>query len=614
MEEMIALVGNPNAGKTTLFNRLTGRRERVGNWHGVTVRAAMGRSAAGTIVDLPGIYRLSGGSMEEGETARFLAEHPAAALVFVSEYATLPRTLALMREATRGGRRCLLVLTKEKSFFRAGGRVDLAGLGKTLGCLVISAAELNAARLEDLLKIAPVEVTASDMGAAYRPMSPKLGRFDGLLYSAAFGIPFFALLFLFAFFMTFARGMPGDLMKGAVEGLFAETLAGYAKKIPSSVLRSLACGLLSSVGGVLSFLPQIALLELFFILLEESGLFSRLAFLTDGILSRMGLSGRAVFSLCMGFGCSAAAILTTRGLDDREMQRRVITCLPFLPCSAKLPVFLVLTTTFFEDPFPAVLLLYALGVGLAVLYALFTGKRGAPLCMETAPLHIPAPLFVLKSLLFQIKQFIIKVATVVLAFSFVSWLLSSFTFAFVPCAVEDSMLAALCGRLSFLFAPVGMGDWRMTYAALAGLVAKENVAGAIALLYGSFPYSVQSAFAFAVFMLTCSPCVSAIAAEARELGTRRALANAGIRTLSALLLSYTVYGLLLLPWLWALLLPAGLLLFFHEKIFRKLRDLPSRLHRRDLSAGVDVSPRPSSPPRRARQRKEDGRGPSASPR
>src|SRR5699024_4254145 len=149
-----------------------------------------------------------------------------------------------------------------------------------------------------------------------------------------------------------------------------------------------------------------------------------------------------VFSLVMGFGCTAAAVLSTRGLDDRRVQRRTILCLPYIPCSAKLPVFLTLSASFTDDPFPFVLLLYALGVRLSCLAARLTARgRRAPFLLEIAPLQLPQPFFVLKALLFQIKQYIIKTATVVLAFIAASWLLSGFSWEFALCPPEESILA-----------------------------------------------------------------------------------------------------------------------------------------------------------------------------
>ena len=612
MADLILLVGNPNAGKSTLFNRLTRGHARVGNWHGVTVDALEGKMDAGgreaTLVDLPGVYGAEGRSMEEKFACRYIAERKQAALVFVSECAGLKRAIPLMHAFTAGKRRCALVLTKRKRFERDGGAVDAAALENLLGIPVVYAEGDVAAALAHMLVRPPCEVPIADMGASFTPAREGLSRFDRLLLNPFFGLPLFVALLLFAFFFTFRSGMPGDLAKRGVEWIFSDFLGGYAAGIPSPVVRSLVQdGILASLGSVLSILPQIALLHLFLILLEESGLMSRLAILTDGVLGKLGLSGRTVFPLLMGFGCTAAAVTTTRGLEEKRLQRRVIACLPYISCSAKLPVYLVLASSFFSDPFPAVLLLYAMGVGIALIVALFLREKSAPLVMELAPLQVPQPRFVVKSLLFQIKQFIIKVATVVLAFFIASWLLSSFDFTLHLSSVEGSMLATLCGWLSFLFAPAGMHDWRITYAAISGLIAKENVAGAIAMFYGSFPYGPESAFAFAVFMLACSPCVSAIAATARELGVPRALLYAAAQTVSALLLCYAVYFCLtggVLYLIFAAVLLAAVFLLGYESVHRKRKHHLKGLHRRRLSAGVDVAPHPSQTARSARKRRK----------
>lgn len=590
----LLLVGNPNAGKSTLFNALTGAHAKVGNWHGVTVGAAVREAELSggrfSVCDLPGIYSLSGMSMEEKYACAYIKEHKDAVLIFVAECATLPRALPLFARLAEG-RRAALILTKRRQFERAGGKIDLRALERRLNVPVLSAEDCKKKELKARVARAaelPMQTGEWSLSAElYRPKRQGLSRADRLLTNGFFCIPFFFALLVLAFYITFAPAMPGDFLKNAVESFFGERLYGCAQTIPSPVLRGfVADGLLTSVGGVLCFLPQIALLFLFLILMEESGFLSRLAVLTDGAFAKIGMSGRAMFSVLMGFGCTAAAILTTRGLDDKKIQRRVILCLPYISCSAKLPVYLTLASSFFPNPFYAVLLLYALGVGLSVLAAVFFKEKEAqPFVMELAPLQIPKPLFVLKSLFFQIKQFIIKLATVILAFFLASWILSSFDFSFAYCGVEESMLATLCGGLKYLFAPIGMNDWKIAYAALSGLVAKENVAGALALFYGGFPYSAESAFAFAVFILACSPCVSAIAAGARELGWKRAVLYAALQTASALLLSYAVYFALCggaFTLIFAPIPVAALFLMRKnrvEKIRRKRGKLAAKLHR-----------------------------------
>ena len=582
-EVKLLLVGNPNAGKSTLFNQITGGHAKVGNWHGVTVGVLEKKIAlkggSVTVCDLPGIYSVDALSMEEKLAVSYVKEHASAPMLFVSECSALERSLPLFFRLA-AGRRAMLVLTKHRRFVKEGGFVDSKTLSNRLNVPVIFAEQYRKKELLKLLEGFLFEGQGAFHGRAvtlndtlFRPARAGFSRMDQLLTSGWFCFPFFFLLLLGVFFITFYPRLLGDLMKSGMEAFFSDFLGGYAEKISSPVLRSFVRdGILSSVGGVLGFLPQIALLYLFLILLEESGLLSRLAALTDGAFSKVGLNGRAMFSLLMGFGCTAAAIATTRGLDDKKMQRRVILSLPYISCSAKLPVYLALSASFFENPFLAVVLLYALGVALSLIVALFLKSQREPFILELAPLQIPRPAFALKSLLFQIKQFIIKVATVILAFFLLSWLLSSFDFTFKFCSAEQSMLATLCGGFKYLFAPIGLGDWRVAYAALSGLVAKENVAGTLLMFFGQeLPFSAQSAFAFAVFMLATSPCVSAIAASAREVGIWRALLYALLQTISALLLSYLTYFALTYSAAYFFILPAIIaFLIVGKKTFENL--------------------------------------------
>ena len=436
-------------------------------------------------------------------------------------------------------------------------------------------------------------------------------------------VPLFVVLLAAVFYAAFGSFGPGAACKGAIERLFAwlaELAAGGAEGVGAHAAAEFLRALLGSAGMLLSFLPQIAVLQFSLSFLEESGFLSALAFQADGLLARVGLTGRAVFPLLMGFGCTAAAVFTTRGMENERVQRRVVCILPYISCSAKLPVYLAVCSSFFEDPFAAVAGVYAAGVLLALAAALVLRKgEDDAFVFELARPQLPALLPLCKSLLFSLKQFIMKIATVVAAFLMAAWFLLSFSFSlhYVGAGSEASMLAAVSRGLRFLFVPMGIDDWRIALAALSGLIAKENVAGMLSLFYGqqlSSAMSAPSAVAFLVFLLACTPCVSALAAARRAVG-RRAWLYAAAQTGIAFLLSYAVYGLLRAGALAACIaacaavIAAAILLFWkerHAKVYRAQGADAQRLHRRNLCAGLVRLFAPLARKRRARQRAEDG--------
>ena len=635
------------------------------------------------IADLPGVYSLGDCAMEE-RTARDAVLSENALAVCVADAAALPRSLELLAFLVRRGKRAALVLTMRDVLERRGGFVKEDLLAERLGVPVLAVCahqKQDIARLRRFLHKRLQETDGSNKGNAAPPVpvqdtkagaaqisfyynnkekasppvsfpngtgkaSPKAecGALSGgtpallagawaagkarqtlsekLLYTPAV-VPLFFVLLAAVFYAAFGSFGPGAACKGAIERLFAwlaEAAAGGAEGVGAHAAAEFLRALLGSAGMLLSFLPQIAVLQFSLSFLEESGFLSALAFQADGLLARVGLTGRAVFPLLMGFGCTAAAVFTTRGMENERVQRRVVCILPYISCSAKLPVYLAVCSSFFEDPFAAVAGVYVAGVLLALAAALVLRKgEDDAFVFELARPQLPALLPLCKSLLFSLKQFIMKIATVVAAFLMAAWFLLSFSFSlhYVGAGSEASMLAAVSRGLRFLFVPMGIDDWRIALAALSGLIAKENVAGMLSLFYGqqlSSAMSAPSAVAFLVFLLACTPCVSALAAARRAVG-RRAWLYAAAQTGIAFLLSYAVYGLLRAGALAACIaacaavIAAAILLFWkerHAKVYRAQGADAQRLHRRNLCAGLVRLFAPLARKRRARQRAEDG--------
>lgn len=691
----IALVGNPNCGKSTLFNALTDGHAKTGNWHGVTVGAATRSADLGgrraEVTDLPGIYSFSAYSLEEKAAARALDEGNFDLAVCVADALTLPRSLALAGEVRGRFPRAVLVVTMRDLLEKRGGRLDERALAARLGMPVLCisahkkrelrrlkaflAAELrapqtanantprfsNGARRSDAAAphsyshtppTARINTTdtpqTADASAPHSPAAARRGknaapnadllagiysagtrtesRAEKLIYNRYFAFPLFLFALLATFFLAFGNHMPGVLLKDGLEWLLAEKLGGFwADKTAATGAAAAAefvrsvCG---GVGSVLSFVPQIAILYFSLFLMEESGFLSALAFMTDGLFRRVGLTGRAAFSVLMGFGCTAAAILTTRGLENKRLQKRVILILCYISCSAKMPVYLAVAASFFRHPFFVLVCIYFVGVLLSLTAAFVAAKlyRGdEEFVMEIAHLQIPSLRLALKSLLFSLKQFIIKVATVVAAFLIASWVLLSFSFSFEYVGAESGkgILAVLCRGLKYLFYPMGIAQWQVALAAVSGLIAKENVAGMLALFYGAdltAAMSAPSAAAFIFFIMTCSPCVSAIAATAREAGAKCAFAFAAAQTGTAFLGSYILYALLsrgamaaaLIALLAAVLIAgAALRRILYAKICRRRGAKTQRFHRRALPARLVRLFAPFTRPRHPRERRAD---------
>lgn len=569
----IILAGNPNCGKTTLFNAFTHSNAKTGNWHGVTVGERCKRARIGgkevTVCDLPGIYSLLTHSLEERVSKEAIEGENYDAVVAVADAVTLSRSIKLPLEIAARGKTTILVITMADLLKKRGGSLDTEALSSRLGIPVVAVdprSSRDIRRLKGVVAEAcaapeqtfvPMEAESALRGL-YREGSEKSGIADFVLYNPVTAYALFILIMLGVFFLAFGSRMPGVFLKEKTEYLIGELAGGGAVSLLQragahpAIISLVKDALFEGAAMLLSFVPQIVIVQAALLILEESGYMSSLAFMTDGIFSKVGLSGRAAFSVLMGFGCSAAAIMTTRGLEDKRIQKRTVLILPYISCSAKMPVYLTLISSFFAHKFRTLCAVYAVGVLISLFAALILKKvygGESEFVLEIPHLQIPRFSLLMKSLLFYVKQFIMKIATVVTAFLIVMWFLLSFdiTFRYVGQGSDACILRYLCEGFKFLFYPMGIFDWRIALSAVSGLVAKESVAGMLGMFYGndiSSAMSSASALAFIVFMMTCSPCVSAIAATAREFGRKSAVLYALAQTGIAFLAAYLTYFML----------------------------------------------------------------------
>ena len=642
----VALAGNPNCGKTTLFNALTGSNQYVGNWPGVTVEKKEGTAHLGdraiTVVDLPGIYSLSPYSMEEIVARDFIIGEGPDAVIDIVDATNLERNLYLTVQLLELERPLVLALNFMDEVKARGDQIDVERLSKELGVPVVPITAKTGEGLDELLQVAHRQM---HLGVTYEPddlyddfthdihhrmgelihdyayaanlpahwASIKLLEGDGIVAkalnlpadvqnkldaiiaeyeaSSALGdretlvadsryryiervvrasvvkgkgsegptltekidrivtgkytaLPLFLCAMLVMFVITF--GPFGSWLQDGVSALI-DLFSGWLEGALSAagapdVLISLACdGIISGVGGVLSFLPQIALLFFFLSFLEDSGYMSRAAFIMDRLLRRFGLSGKAFIPMLMGFGCSVPAIMGARTMENEKDRRMTILLIPFMSCSAKLPVYGLLSAAFF-GPWAGLVVfgLYVIGMAVGILsgilfkHTLFSGEP-APFVLELPPYRFPSMENIATHVWQKVKGFLLKAGTLILAMSIVLWLLQSFDFSLhMVDDAANSMLGTLGALIAPVFAPLGFGFWQAAVALLTGFIAKEMVVSSLSMFYGfsltaagtavaaaMTGFTPLSAFSMLVFILLYVPCVAATSTMAKELGSAK---------------------------------------------------------------------------------------------
>ena len=638
---LLALVGNQNCGKTTLFNQLTGSNQHVGNFPGVTIEHKIGQIIGWKnydLVDLPGIYSIRPYSGEEKVSRDFIIERKPDAIINIVDATNIERNLYLTLQLIEMGKPMVLALNMMDELLGNHGSVDIQKLSDRLGIPVVPIAAAKNDGVDELMRVvaetaenavkprridfcsagpvhrcihtvshvvedhadkisvpsrfAATRVIEEDaeiisalklsdnelelIGHAVLEMENEGGldrnaalaemryrfieavcsecvikaqeskemlrsvKIDKVLTNKYLAIPMFIAIMGFIFWMTFSvlgKWLSDLLALGIdeVTALVDNALTAYGL---NPVVHSLVIdGVFAGVGSMLSFLPIIVVLFFFLAILEDTGYMSRVAFVMDKLLRRIGLSGRSFVPMLIGFGCSVPAIMATRTLSSERDRKMTMLLIPFMSCSAKILIYAVFTAAFFPDHGGLVMTcLYVFGMLVGIIAAkvlsktAFTGKP-VPFVMELPNYRMPSLKSVLLLMWEKAWDFIRRAFTVIFAATIVIWFLQHFDVRLnvVGEGSTDSLLAIIGTWIAPVFAPLGFGDWRVATALLTGLMAKEAVISTLGVLMnvganlGSATlggvFTLPSAVSFLVFCLLYTPCVAALAALRRELGS-----------------------------------------------------------------------------------------------
>ncbi len=532
----IFLVGCPNCGKTTLFNSLTGSELKTGNYSGVTVEAKSGklRNSSLTVTDLPGIHSLSPSSDDERAAVDALCGSNDCVIVNVADANDLSRSMRLTTELLSLGKPTVMAVNMNDELDRRHGRIDFERLSELLGIPAFPIEALKKKGLERLIN----EISAPSVpkkpylsadeitNEVWIPPQKVQSLADSILMGKYTALPCFVLIMALIFYVVF--GDIGRFLSG-----FVRHAVGTLSLSASSLCRSLgfpefltvlfAEGLLAGVGEALAFLPPVILLFVFMSLLEDTGYIARIAYITDRLFGFFGLSGKVMVPVITGFGCTFPAIMACRALGTKKEKALASVFIPFLSCSAKIPVYSALCLAFFpRHAFAVITLLYLAGIFTGLCFVLiFKGKERNFSALEIPPYRLPSVYSVLRLIKRKCRELMGRVFSSVLLSSAAVWFLSTHGTSFSLCEPENSLLALLGNMLSPLFAPLGFGSWQASAAVISGFSAKEAIVSTLYLTSGGISevFTPASAMSFMVFTLLGIPCVSSLKCIKEENGT-----------------------------------------------------------------------------------------------
>lgn len=589
----IALIGNPNVGKTTLFNQLTGLNQKVANWPGVTLNKVSGTlktpNQTFDIIDFPGLYSLEYGEVEEQIVIDDLKTTTYDCIISIIDATQLERHLPLVIQLSKLNTPMIVALNFYELAIKREIDINISVLSSLIGCPVIivnprkqvgTSALLK--RLDNLDNLAMTQsplhfpddhatliqyvntnvipsVINSTCDRTQLTLTNKIDRFV-LNKWLAFPILFFVLFFLFNFTFQYLGQPLADFIDAFINDTFVPWLESLQWMQDNSILSSLIIeGIVGGVGTVITALPLILALFLGTSIIEDSGYMARISVILDRLLRKIGLSGRAIVPIISGFGCAVPALMATKGLASERERKITALLIPFMSCSARIPIYALFAVIFFpNNELFAIAGLYAFGILIAIIIGLFLKKfiykeEPVPFVMELPEYRIPAFFSILKHTYNKAIGFLKKATTTILAGVILIWAASHFTFEFAYTdSMEESILAVLGNIIAPIFQPLGFGTWQNVVGIISGFLAKETVVSTFGVVYGSGGdgdptnmiatlFTQRSAISFLVFTLLYTPCVAVIATVKTEYGRYWAAIIAIYPVIVAWFVSFIVY-------------------------------------------------------------------------
>ncbi|HCD45384.1 MAG TPA: ferrous iron transport protein B [Lachnoclostridium sp.] len=677
MSIKIALAGNPNCGKTTLFNALTGSNQFVGNWPGVTVEKKEGKLKGHKdviIMDLPGIYSLSPYTLEEVVARNYLITDRPDAILNIVDGTNIERNLYLSTQLMELGIPVLMAVNMMDIVEKNGDKIHIQKLSQKLGCDVVEISALKGTGIQEAAKKAvalanqknnavPVHKFAPEVESVLDSIEDKLGneipeeqkrffaikllekdnkiqtqmkhvpdvseeinriekemdddtesiitneryvyissiihecftrnkvekmtvsdKIDRIVTNRFLALPIFALVMFLVYYVSVTT-VGTWATDWANDGVFGEGFSLFGLEIPGvpvvieGVLTAVGCadwlqglildGIVAGVGAVLGFVPQMLVLFIFLAFLEACGYMARVAFIMDRIFRRFGLSGKSFIPMLIGSGCGVPGIMASRTIENDRDRKMTIMTTTFIPCGAKLPIIALIAGALFGGAAWVAPSAYFVGIAAIVCSGIILKKTKmfagdpAPFVMELPAYHMPTVVNILRSMWERGWSFIKKAGTIILLATIFVWFTSFFGWVdgqfrmLDALELDHSILAAVGGTISWIFAPLGWGDWKSAVAAITGLIAKENVVGTFGILFGfaevaedgseiwgtlATSMTPLAAYSFLIFNLLCAPCFAAMGAIKREMNNIKWFWFAvGYQTLLAYVVSLCVF-------------------------------------------------------------------------